>query len=113
MEDNYEENELQTLVSFKDFPLNLFNYGRPNFLQYVEHMLPKKENMFLKYDPPFPQWLFATVRGILDSKYHEFVLYEDMGFSNISRMAEFSYSWLGKFCIDRESRQIRALDFAE
>ena len=78
-------------------------YGRPNFTVFIDHIIkesgvvnsqsdpPKK----FKFDPPFSQWLFATCRGIMDSKYFEYVLYEDVGFANVSRLADFTYSWLG------------------
>lgn len=37
----------------------------------------------------------------MDAKYYEYILHEDMGFPNVSRMTEFVYSWLGKFCVDK------------
>ena len=63
----------------------------------------------LRYEPPFDEWLFSTCRAIMDSKYNEYILYEDMGFSNVSRLTEFAYSWLGKFCVDQYKRKMRLL----
>jgi len=67
----------------------------------------------LKYSPPFSEWLFSTCRAILDSKYYEYVLFEDIGYSNISRLTDFVYSWLGKYCIDEKTRLVRTIDFEE
>ncbi|CDW86284.1 UNKNOWN [Stylonychia lemnae] len=111
----------QTIINFKDFPLYSYFYGRPNFIIFLDHLIrdpsvvytqndpPKK----LKFDPPFTQWLFATCRAILDSKYFEYVLYEDIGFANVSRLADFAYSWLGQFRVDESTRSVRKLDFEE
>ena len=38
---------------------------------------------------------------------------EDIGFPNVSRMTEFVYSWLGKFCVDQSKRRIRLLEIEE
>lgn len=54
----------------------------------------------LKYEPPFDEWLYSTCRAVMDSKYYEYIINEDIGFPNISRLTEFVYSWLGKFCVD-------------
>lgn len=107
----------QQVFNFRDFPLYSYFYGRPNFVVFIDHMLrdptTQAEQRKFKFQPPFPQWLFATCRAILDSKYFEYVLYEDVGFSNVSRLADFCYSWLGQFRVDEISRQVRKLDFEE
>lgn len=101
-------------MNFKDFPLYSYFYGRPNFIIFIDHLIkdpnmnysnqqidpPKK----FKFNPPFTTWLFSTCRAILDSKYYEYVLYEDIGFANVSRLADFTYSWLGQFCVDETTR---------
>jgi len=67
----------------------------------------------VKFEPPFPEWLFSTCRAILDSKYTDFVFTEDMGFASSSRLTDFIYSWLGRFTVDITSRSIRQVDFDE
>ena len=92
----------QTMMNFKDFPLSQFNYGRPSFINFIDHLIKSGEgdvstdnNKKIKFNPPFPEWLFSTCRAILDSKYFEYILYEDLGFANVSRLNDFVYSWLG------------------
>lgn len=46
----------------------------------------------------------GTVRGILDSKYNEFMLSDDT--RQYSHFADFVFSWLGKFQIDKVTRQV-------
>ena len=58
----------------------------------------------LKFDPPHESWLYTTCRAILDSKHYEYLLFEDVGFCNVTRLTDFSYSWLGKFCVDETTR---------
>lgn len=113
-------NDVYQTINFKDFPLSQYFYGRPNFINLIDHMLPNNyhtsddpQSKKLKYDPPFPEWLYSTCRGILDSKYNEYLLYEDFNFPNVSRLTEFVYSWLGRFCLDPLTRQIRLLEFDE
>jgi len=101
------------VMIFRDFPLNKYFYGRPPYYGFVEHIVKRNEDRKVKFEPPFPEWLFSTIRGILDSKYYEYVMYEDMGFANVTRLADFVYAWLGRFTVDKNSRQIRGLDYGE
>lgn len=93
--------------------VNLIKYSvaRPHYAAYFEDLINTSEGSVM-YSPPFPNWLFLTMRGILDSKYRELILMEDHG-SHISRMPEFVFSWLGKFKVDRRSFEIKQLDFSE
>ena len=100
------------LINFQKFSVAQFSFGRPSYLVFVEHLIPKGEALSdltdksakvkptISYNPPFPEWLFSTLRGILDSKYFEYQYYQEQGFANVSRLADFAYSWMGKFCID-------------
>ena len=36
-----------------------------------------------------------------------------MSFANVSRLPDFVYSWLGRFCVDETTRTIRMLEFDE
>ena len=54
----------------------------------------------------------GNMRAILDSKYNEFILLEGQPRS-ISRFADFTYAWLGKFTIDVITREIRLLKEVE
>ena len=47
---------------------------------------------------------FITMRAILDGKYFEHCL--DDNFRNHSSMSDFTYSWLGTFAIEPNSREI-------
>lgn len=54
----------------------------------------------------------GNMRAILDSKYNEYILMEGHPRS-ISRFADFTYAWLGKFTIDAITREIRVLKEVE
>ena len=92
----------QVIINFKDFQLGSFQYGRPNFINFLDHLIkdpvtqttPSTPKKFV-FSPPFPEWLYSTCRAILDSKYFEYVLYDDVGFANVTRLTDFTYSWLG------------------
>jgi hypothetical protein len=99
-----------------DYQIVKYSYGRPNFLNFIDHTIPgslanpyfnEPSDKKLKFDPPFPEWLYSTCRAILDSKYYEYVMFEDMGFANVTRLTDFVYSWLGKFCVDEKTRHVR------
>ncbi len=47
---------------------------------------------------------FITMRAILDSKYYEYVLEDN--YRNTSSMSDFTYSWLGTYVIEPNSREI-------
>ena len=56
----------------------------------------KKGKLQLEYTPPYNNWLFVTIRGILDSKMNEHFLKQD-NIPSISHFPEFVYSWMGCF----------------
>ena len=72
----------------------------------------KDSQLELPYKPPYRDWLFLTIRGIVDSKMHEH-LYKINSVVNISSFSDFVYSWLGCFWVDNAQREIRWLEFYE
>ena len=70
--------------------------------------------IFIRRDikPEFDLEFMATIRAIFDSKYNEFLLNPD-DWRTFSRFPDFVHSWLGKFCVDNHSRQIRVLTFTD
>lgn len=40
-------------------------------------------------------------------------MYEDIGFTGVTRLSDFTYSWLGRFCVDASYRRVRSVDFDE
>ena len=71
---------------------------RPDFDDYKETKIREylTNDLELKYEPPFPEWCFATIRAILDSKFYEHILYQDQ-VTGITDLSDFTYSWLGNF----------------
>lgn len=59
----------------------------------------KKDNNII-----LPTHFIALIRGILDSKWNEFLFYDD--YRLYSRFPDFVYSWLGKFEIKLETRSV-------
>jgi hypothetical protein len=55
--------------------LTRYLYSRPKLSFLIDHCLSNKTNLI--FEPPYEDWLFLTIRGILDSKYFEMLLNED------------------------------------
>lgn len=55
-----------------------------------------KGRIGVPYDPPYPEWLFVTIRAILDCKFYEHVQKQD-NMVSITSLPDFTYSWLGSF----------------
>ena len=62
------------------------------------------------YNPPSPDWLFTTLRAILDSKYYEHVLCTQGNYLPCT-FPEFVYDWLGMFYVDNTSRSVKQLEW--
>mmetsp|Transcript_44475 Transcript_44475/g.43143 ORF Transcript_44475/g.43143 Transcript_44475/m.43143 type:complete len:89 (+) Transcript_44475:159-425(+) len=78
----------------------------------IENMLRGKQEVV--FDPPFDDWLFLTIRGILDSKYFELIFNETLPTCfKASRFVDFVYAWLGNFTVDKMSKMVRTLEFYE
>jgi len=65
----------------------------------------------LNYEPPYPQWLYSTIRAIYDGKYMEHVMLEDFG--KMSNFTEYVYSWLGTFTVCPLKKHVRLMEFYE
>jgi len=106
--------------------LTKFSYYKPSFFSLIESKYKqfdiigsksKKPNVFdlitdtmnrskeaASEDLVFPSHFIAIIRGILDSKWNEFMYYENSHY--YSKFPDFCYSWLGKFEINPESRSV-------
>jgi hypothetical protein len=92
--------------------LKHFTFCRPNFFSFVEHLMPKGKGTHLEFNPPYPDWLHCTIRGILDSKWKECLFSEKNG-KRISRFPDYVYSWMGNYKVDEEKRCVREIDCFE
>jgi len=93
IEEEFEQNEESDLAKYQ--------YFKPGFYTLIKLDVMKKNDPIaalntlkkkseLKISPMF----LSTIRAILDSKYNEFLLYED--YKQITKFPEFVYSWLSK-----------------
>ncbi len=89
-----------------------YTYLRPQYGAFIRDLLPTDEHESVTYSPPFPVWLHVTIRAIFDAKLNELLLSYNKG-KIISRFPDFVYGWLGMFCIDKESRNVRLLEYTE
>ncbi|CDW79953.1 UNKNOWN [Stylonychia lemnae] len=110
------------IIDVNQINLQKFIYAKPKLSMLIENVISQK--LQLIFEPPYEQWLFMTIRGILDSKYFEMVLNEDSySFYKSSKFVgkilhlkfnlDFIYSWLGNFCVDKTSKMVRGLEFYE
>ena len=93
-----------------DIPIDLTKYAylRPNFAAFIEDSMPEGHQSL--FEPPFGNWLEATIRGIFDSKYYEHLMCsEEMG-RKPTRFPDFVYAWTGHFMIDENTRQVKNLE---
>ena len=74
-------------------------YTRPNFVAFVEDLIPRDGKTKMKFEAPYPDWLTYTVRGIFDSKFYEHTIYENQP-ESITRLSEFAFSFLNNFTVD-------------
>ncbi len=89
-----------------------YTFLRPTYRAFINDMLPRDERKTVTYAPSFPVWLQVTIRAIFDAKYNECLLSYNKG-KAISRFPEFVFAWLGTFCIDRETRGVKLLEYTE
>ncbi len=89
-----------------------YNYLRPTYKALIEDLLPTEDHEKVSYVPPFPVWLHVVIRAIFDSKQNEILLSYNKG-KRISRFPEYVYAWLGTFGVDKETRNIKLLEYTE
>eukprot|EP00347_Sterkiella_histriomuscorum_P015459 403356947 len=100
------------IIDINQVNLLKFQYAKPKLALLIDHVFNTKAT--LVFEPPYEQWLFMTIRGILDSKYQEMVMHEDsLTFHQASKFVDFVYSWLGNFSVDKTSKMVRSLEFFE
>ncbi|KAL4492002.1 hypothetical protein ABPG72_008423 [Tetrahymena utriculariae] len=111
--DGFDQQQIQiNLRKFEDedkndqiVDLTKYRYNFPQFHCFIkEHF----QNLFKQVEntAQIPYSFIATARGILDSKYNEFLLCSNQNYSNVSLFADFVYSWLSSFDINQTSRKI-------
>ena len=96
------------------YNINLSNYCycKPTYFSFVSSKFPTDANEKIPYNPPFAIWLYVAIRGIFDSKYNEVLLSFNKG-KEITRFPEFVYSWLGVIDVDKNTRQVKILEYTE
>ena len=99
-------------VNLDSVNMKQYQYLRPNYRAFLGDLLPNDEHAIVEYSPPFPMWLQVTIRAIFDAKYNEYLLSFNKG-KKLSRFPEFVYSWLGMFCIDKETNSVRLMEYTE
>lgn len=101
------------IVEFEDalnqIILPKFQYNKPSFLSFIENgknifAASSKNNKESFFENKISAKFFGTLRGILDSKYNEFIYYQD--YKSFSKFPEFVYSWLSTYELDEETRLI-------
>ena len=112
---NLQKNSQVKISEFEEIlnqiVLPKYQYNKPNFLALVENsnkIFEKKPNSELpNLESKISTRFLATLRGILDSKYNEFLFYQD--YKSYSKFPEFLYSWLNTYEIHEETREIHEL----
>eukprot|EP01022_Parablepharisma_sp_SALTPOND_P021175 TRINITY_DN4091_c0_g1_i1.p1 TRINITY_DN4091_c0_g1~~TRINITY_DN4091_c0_g1_i1.p1 ORF type:complete len:737 (+),score=121.52 TRINITY_DN4091_c0_g1_i1:1031-3241(+) len=92
--------------------LKKYMYLRPTYRSFISSLLPAEEHKTMTYAPSFPVWLQVTIRAIFDSKFNEYLLSYNKG-RQMSRFPEFVFAWLGTFGIDKETRNVKLLEYTE
>jgi len=106
-QESEKEKEPAKEKTFQELDLKNYMIAKPTYL-----FLFQKQKYYSKMkEVKFTNDFIATLRGIFDSKYNEF-LYAD-NYTQISRFPDFVYSWLGKFIIDPITRKIRTADIKD
>ena len=109
--------KLQTRITEFEESLNQiilpkYQYYKPSFLSLIQNgrqIFEKKTNNFdtNHAENNISTKFLSTLRGILDSKYNEFIIYQD--YKSFSKFPEFVYSWLNTYEIHEESRLIKEI----
>ncbi len=99
-------------VKLESINFKKYMYLRPTYRTLIDALLPQNETAKVSYTPAFPVWLQITIRAIFDAKLNELLFVYNKG-KQLSRFPEFVYSWLGTFCVDKESRNARLLEYTE
>ena len=114
-----------TFESIHNIDLVKFSYYQPSFFSLIETKYKQFELSGSKSHKPdtfslindsitrskesnlaLPSHFISIIRGILDSKWNEFMFYENSRM--YSKFPDFVYSWLGKFEINLDNRTVIA-----
>ena len=99
---------MKSKIEAQSTVVHIIELGKRN-LPHLGGIIKIKQNK--KYVLPYKNWLELTIRGIYDSKYKEHlmcILETDRIPSNFT---EFTYGWLGTFCVDEKYREIRSFSY--
>lgn len=86
--------------NFEDIDLDKLQYRKPTFFHCFPISKLKTQNMTL--DSRDRMMLVITIRGIFDSKHHEYLITDN--YKSYSKFSDFVYSWLCNFYIDEDRR---------
>ena len=102
----------QNIKEPKNGSLEKLSLYKPTFYSLIQNeYLRLKEKIPTDADDgfyPFNRTYLSIVRGILDSKYNEFVYHDD--YKQCSQFPEFVYGWLSSFDICPHKRTVKAID---
>ena len=98
VDQNFNSNKKLSPEQLADLELNKILLVKPKFFDLIEH---KYDSYISEIEGERENRINATfiglLRGILDSKYNEYMIEKD--WRNYSHFPEFVYSWLGKFVV--------------
>ena len=105
--------EKQTICKYDvEGNMQKYIYNKPNYFVFIEHnwqaFIRKEEKSLVKQPSLIENMFIATMRGILDSMYREFLYYRKANL--VCKLPDFVYSWLGNYQIGKRSRKIKPLD---
>eukprot|EP01022_Parablepharisma_sp_SALTPOND_P019945 TRINITY_DN3506_c0_g1_i1.p2 TRINITY_DN3506_c0_g1~~TRINITY_DN3506_c0_g1_i1.p2 ORF type:complete len:668 (+),score=102.56 TRINITY_DN3506_c0_g1_i1:5933-7936(+) len=99
-------------VQLDTVAMKKYKFLRPTYRALIDSLLPQAETAKVTYSPAFPVWLQVVVRAIFDAKFNEMLVAYNKG-KGLSKFPEFVYAWLGTFCIDKETHNVRLLEYTE
>ena len=89
----------------EEFDFSKYSLTKPSFFSLIEHkFMSYSSEIHAERPNKISTSFLATIRGIFDSKYNEFMLTRD--WRMISKFPEFVYSWLGKFQLSLKNQRI-------
>ena len=111
--EKYKRSRLEERTINQDIDLSHFRIVKPSMFQTYKQKVEDLGRMESKaiIGQSFDLIsMVRTVRGIFDSKWNEFSMYEDK--NAYSRFSDFVYSWLGNYEIDMVHSRVIKIEFS-